>query len=85
MCLIRILMLFSVVFDALGLTDNENPYGVLPPLFARSMGRATGRLLADYVAQMLNHRRSRGRRSTPPEKPPFDAFHGGERYTISIL
>ncbi|KAG8297074.1 hypothetical protein J6590_043498 [Homalodisca vitripennis] len=74
---------FTIVFDALGLTDNQNPYGVLPPLFGRSMGRMGGRLLADYVAQLLDHKR--GKRS-PPEKPPFDAFHGGERailYTVA--
>lgn len=35
----------TIDFDKLGLTDNENPLGVLPPLFARSMGRAAGTYL----------------------------------------
>lgn len=70
----------------MGLTDNENPFGVLPPGLARSMGRAAGGLLADYVARMFAHRRLR--RSTPMEPPPPEtkhAFHGGERallYTV---
>lgn len=68
--------LFTVVFDSLGLTDNQNPYGVLPPIFARSMARRSGVMLADYVAQFLEHKR--GKRS-PPDKPPFEVFHGGER------
>lgn len=69
-------VVFTVVFDSLGLTDNQNPYGVLPPIFARSMARRSGSMLADYVAHFLEHKR--GKRS-PPEKPPFDVFHGGER------
>lgn len=35
----------TIDFDKLGLTDNENPLGVFPPLFARSMGRAAGSYL----------------------------------------
>lgn len=35
----------TIDFDKLGLTDNENPLGVLPPVFARSMGRAAGSYL----------------------------------------
>lgn len=35
----------TIDFDKLGLTDNENPLGVLPPIFARSMGRAAGSYL----------------------------------------
>lgn len=83
------LVLFAAVdFDKLGLTDNQNPYGVLPPLLARSMGRATGQLVADYVGQWLQRRRTQ--RSVPPssynqqqqqpKKMPDDALlHGGER------
>lgn len=50
-------------FDKLGLTDNQNPLGVLPPLFARQMGRAAGSLLGDYISQFLKSRaKSRTRR-----------------------
>lgn len=35
----------TIDFDKLGLTDNENPLGVLPPIFARKMGRAAGSYL----------------------------------------
>lgn len=35
----------TIDFDKLGLTDNENPLGVIPPIFARSMGRAAGSYL----------------------------------------
>lgn len=37
----------TIDFDKLGLTDNENPLGVLPPIFARSMGRAAGSYLGE--------------------------------------
>ncbi|XP_047516045.1 uncharacterized protein LOC125056798 isoform X1 [Pieris napi] len=73
----------KIDFDKLGLTDNENPYGDLPPIFARSMGSTAASLMADYVGQYLDHRR--GKRSTdkmiPPEaeKLVLDRFHGGER------
>lgn len=46
-------------FDKLGLTDNQNPLGVLPPLFARQMGRAAGSLLGDYINQFLKSRAKR--------------------------
>lgn len=38
----------TIDFDKLGLTDNENPLGVLPPIFARKMGRAAGSVLGIY-------------------------------------
>lgn len=74
---------FLVDFDKLGLTDNENPYGTLPPLFSRSFGRAAGGLLANFVGQYLDKRR--GKRSNENEIPPHEEkkflhfFHGGER------
>ncbi|CAK1551460.1 unnamed protein product [Leptosia nina] len=74
---------FTIDFDKLGLTDNENPYGDLPPIFARSMGNTAASLMADYVGQYLEHRR--GKRSTDKKIPPeaeklvLDRFHGGER------
>jgi hypothetical protein len=39
----------SVEFDKLGLTDNANPLGVLPPVLARSMGKAAGSMLGENV------------------------------------
>lgn len=74
---------FSVDFDKLGLTDNENPYGAFPPILARSMGRAAVSMMADYVGQYLDRRR--GKRSTTEtvapevEKAILDRMHGGER------
>ena len=73
--------LVAVDFDKLGLTDNENPYGVLPPVLARSMGRMSGILLADYIGQVLKRRRI-SRAEPPPPQPPFANFHGGERYDL---
>uniref|UniRef100_A0A8D8NIS7 (northern house mosquito) hypothetical protein n=1 Tax=Culex pipiens TaxID=7175 RepID=A0A8D8NIS7_CULPI len=54
----------TIDFDKLGLTDNQNPLGVLPPLFARSMGRAAGSILADYVSDYMRIRRRRKRSAT---------------------
>lgn len=64
-------MFLTVDFDKLGLTDNENPLGVLPPLLARSMGSTFGSYLAHYIGEYMKIRR---KRSTPEEdlKPrPF--------------
>ena len=74
----------AVDFDKLGLTDNENPYGVLPPVLARSMGRMSGILLADYIGQVLRQRRF-SRAAPPPPQPPFANFHGGERYDRILI
>ncbi|XP_026742670.1 uncharacterized protein LOC113504514 isoform X2 [Trichoplusia ni] len=74
---------FTIDFDKLGLTDNENPYGAFPPILARSMGRAAVSMMADYVGQYLDRRR--GKRSTTEtvapevEKAILDRMHGGER------
>lgn len=74
---------FTIDFDKLGLTDNENPYGVLPPLLARSMGRAAGTILADYIGGML---RRRGKRSAEKKAKPIPhAFHGGERALLYVM
>lgn len=81
----------AVDFNKLGLTDNENPYGVLPPLLARSMGRAAGSFLADYVGKMLERRRYKRSSPTMEEpapnenKAPPDAFHGGERALLYVM
>lgn len=74
---------FTIDFDKLGLTDNENPYGTLPPIFARSLGQTTASVIADYVGQYLDRRR--GKRSEHKEVPQeiekaiLDRLHGGER------
>nr|CAD7394979.1 unnamed protein product [Timema cristinae] len=76
---------FTINFDKLGLTDNQNPYGVLPPLLARSMGRMSGNLIADYVAKILDRRRQSRSATPPPPQPAHANFHGGERallYTV---
>lgn len=84
-------MSFSVDFNKLGLTDNENPFGILPPVLARSMGRAAGGVLADYIGSLLDHRRrSKSRRSvqeTTPQPPEQykHAFHGGERALLYVV
>ncbi|XP_055679744.1 uncharacterized protein LOC129787925 [Lutzomyia longipalpis] len=49
----------TIDFDKLGLTDNENPLGVLPNIFARSMGRATGMLLSNYISSYMKGRKKR--------------------------
>ncbi|XP_044745953.1 uncharacterized protein LOC123307632 [Coccinella septempunctata] len=79
---------FTIDFNKLGLTDNENPYGVLPPLLARSMGRAAGNLLGDYIGRFLHHRRTkRGLKADPPKLPREhqNTFHGGERALLYFL
>lgn len=43
----------TIDFDKLGLTDNENPLGVLPPIFARKMGRAAGSALGKSVLKTI--------------------------------
>ncbi|XP_046387337.1 uncharacterized protein LOC124156895 [Ischnura elegans] len=84
---------FTIEFDKLGLTDNANPYGALPPLFARSLGRMSGSLMAEYVGSLIG--KIRGKRDAEGEddrgqqpgfegafhdpKAPTNLFHGGER------
>lgn len=65
------------------MTDNENPYGELPPIFSRSLGRAAASVMADYVGQYLDRRRGkRSEREIPPEieQVVLNKLHGGERY-----
>lgn len=61
---------------------------MLPPLLARSMGRAAGNMLADYIGNILDRRRSK--RSTTNEDIKQNselpaAFHGGERALLYVL
>ncbi|XP_066906674.1 uncharacterized protein [Halyomorpha halys] len=76
---------FTINFDMLGLTDNQNPYGALPPILARGLGRSAGALLADYVASLFNNKRSS--RATSENVPPNPAsiFHGGERALLYVV
>lgn len=41
----------TIDFDKLGLTDNENPLGVVPPFFGRSIGRSMGRAAGSYLGK----------------------------------
>lgn len=80
--------LVSVDFNKLGLTDNENPYGIIPPYLARSMGRAAGNFLADYIGKILEKRRSGRSKRSEMEPPPTqftNALHGGERALLYVL
>ncbi|RVE41272.1 hypothetical protein evm_014077 [Chilo suppressalis] len=76
---------FTIDFDKLGLTDNENPYGSFPPILARSMGQAALSMMTDYVGQYLDRRR--GKRSDDGHIHPdveaavLDRLHGGESLT----
>lgn len=66
----------AVDLDKLGLTDNENPYGALPPIFDRSMrGRQAGAMMADFVAAFIKRRLYKREAIEVPK----NAFHGGER------
>lgn len=57
------------------MTDNENPYGALPPAFDRNLkSRQAGMMMADFIAAFIK-RRLHKREITPPK----NAFHGGER------
>jgi hypothetical protein len=97
---ISITLPLTIDFDKLGLTDNENPLGVLPPIFARSMGRAAGSMLADYIRKYLNRRQKRDLSNEHFKvKSDFDenneiphlpdehkhAFHGGERAILYTI
>nr|XP_022903328.1 uncharacterized protein LOC111415735 isoform X2 [Onthophagus taurus] len=79
---------FTIDFDKLGLTDNENPYGVLPPLLARSMGNSVADLLGNYIESMLDHKKKRRqKRENMPKlsEKHLDAFHGGERAILYMV
>ncbi|KAL9906561.1 uncharacterized protein ACN2A1_005863 isoform 1-T8 [Glossina fuscipes fuscipes] len=49
----------TIDFDKLGLTDNQNPLGDLPPIFARSFGHTAGLMLSDYMTKYLHFKRKR--------------------------
>ncbi|XP_043277810.1 uncharacterized protein [Venturia canescens] len=67
---------FTIDFDKLGLTDNENPYGALPSVFDRGMkSRQAGMLMADFIASFIKRRIHK----REIQDAPKNAFHGGER------
>lgn len=43
----------------MGLTDNQNPLGDLPPIFARSFGHSAGEMLGNYMTKYLHFKRKR--------------------------
>ncbi|XP_075163738.1 uncharacterized protein LOC142236385 [Haematobia irritans] len=49
----------TIDFDKLGLTDNQNPLGDLPPIFARSFGHSAGEMLGGYMSKLLHLKRKR--------------------------
>ncbi|ERL87339.1 hypothetical protein D910_04734, partial [Dendroctonus ponderosae] len=80
---ITISLPFTIDFDKLGLTDNENPFGDVPPLLARSMGRAAGGVLADYIGNILEGRK--GKRSADTPHPGLAGqLQGGERALLYL-
>ncbi|XP_049541794.1 uncharacterized protein LOC125955023 [Anopheles darlingi] len=85
---ISISLPITIDFDKLGLTDNQNPLGVLPPLFARSMGQAAGSVLADYVSDYMRvQRRKRSISSSANEnfKITTNRLDGDEEPSIPQL
>ncbi|XP_043515240.1 uncharacterized protein LOC122531405 isoform X2 [Frieseomelitta varia] len=66
---------FTIDFDKLGLTDNENPYGVLPSTFdttAREQGSSVAEFIATFVKRGVNKREAIA-------DLPKNALYGGER------
>ncbi|KAL6444025.1 hypothetical protein ACFW04_001756 [Cataglyphis niger] len=73
---ITISLPFTIDFDKLGLTDNENPYGALPPNFDRKLkSRQAGMMMADFIAAFIKRRLHKRDMAEVPK----NAFHGGER------
>ncbi|XP_061393491.1 uncharacterized protein LOC133329007 [Musca vetustissima] len=63
----------TIDFDKLGLTDNQNPLGDLPPIFARSFGHSAGEMLGDYVTKLLHFKRKRD--LSEQNKAPISSGH----------
>ncbi|XP_033327987.1 uncharacterized protein LOC117221279 [Megalopta genalis] len=66
---------FTVDFDKLGLTDNENPYGVLSSAFEDTAGDRAS-TTAEFVASFV--KRGLGKREASQDLPK-NALYGGER------
>lgn len=70
-----IICILLVDFDKLGLTDNQNPLGTIPDYLGRSMGRAAGSMLGQYIAKYLHTRKKRSLTENQPEmKGDFKIF-----------
>lgn len=68
-------VIFTVDFDKLGLTDNENPYGALPSAFdttARDQGSNAAEFIATFVKRGISKREALA-------DLPKNALYGGER------
>lgn len=68
-------IIFTVDFDKLGLTDNENPYGALPSAFdttARDQGSNAAEFIATFVKRGISKREALA-------DLPKNALYGGER------
>lgn len=68
-------IIFTVDFDKLGLTDNENPYGALPSAFdttARDQGSNVAEFIATFVKRGISKREALA-------DLPKNALYGGER------
>ncbi|XP_020718905.1 uncharacterized protein LOC105665771 isoform X1 [Bombus terrestris] len=66
---------FTIDFDKLGLTDNENPYGALPSAFdttARDQGSNAAEFIATFVKRGISKREALA-------DLPKNALYGGER------
>ncbi|KAH8260593.1 hypothetical protein KR038_008240 [Drosophila bunnanda] len=74
----------TIDFDKLGLTDNQNPLGDLPPLFARSFGHEAGHIVGEYVARYLHVQRKKRdlseQQSRSNEDHPFKVHEEGPKF-----
>ncbi|KAH8380209.1 hypothetical protein KR009_009494 [Drosophila setifemur] len=70
----------TIDFDKLGLTDNQNPLGDLPPLFARSFGHEAGHMVGEYVARYLHVQRRKRDISQSGEEHPFKVQMEGPKF-----
>ncbi|XP_078034616.1 uncharacterized protein LOC144468783 [Augochlora pura] len=68
---------FTIDFDKLGLTDNENPYGVLSSAFDGTVRSDQDSTTADFIASFV--KRGLGKREAARQDLPKNAFYGGER------
>ena len=79
--MLELCVFFPVDFDKLGLTDNENPYGALPPSFDRKLkSRQAGMMMADFIAAFIKRRLHKRDITDVPK----NAFHGGERALLYV-
>ncbi|XP_034656177.1 uncharacterized protein LOC117893609 [Drosophila subobscura] len=73
----------TIDFDKLGLTDNQNPLGDLPPLFSRSFGHEAGHMVGEYVARYLHvqrRKRDLSEQRSRSEDAPFRVHDEGPKF-----